>query len=482
MRHLFSGVLFLAAMAVIIGCSQKPTDLTYTSKLARAREYYIQGLEKADNFFFAEARDLFAKAVKEDPDFAMAYYQWAQVSTNTDDFLVRLNKAVELTDKVPAVEKLVILSAKALNDGDNQKALDYLDQAVKIYPDGKRLRFMLGNYYYAQQDLDSAEREYRKVISIDPNFAPPYNILAYVLSTLNRDDESIELLKKYAELRPKDPNPHDSMAEIYLYQGKHDQSIKEYGISLSLDSTYVASLAGLGHNHVFVGDYVGGRAMYEQIKARAGSTTDTNTSFFWIATSYCHEGKFDQAVKVLQEQLAFVQGHKDRYLEATIYGQIGEIYRESGDLKKAIEAVAMERQIAMLPDINAAARQGYLMDADITDAIAYAKMGKMDSTNIRSADLDALVKAMPGSIATGNYNALEGILAYYGKDYGKAIEKLALANSIDPMAKYYRAMALEDAGRTQDASDAYANLASYNHNSLSYGIVRPWAAAKVKKG
>jgi tetratricopeptide (TPR) repeat protein len=481
MRRFLGGVLILAAMATLLSCGQKPTDLTFTTGSSQAREYYIQGLDKADNFFFAEARDLFARAVKEDPGFAMAYFQWAQVSTNTEDFLTRLGKAVELVDKVPEVEKLVILSGKAQSDGDNPKAFDYLNQAVKIYPNGKRLSFMLGNYYYGQQDFANAEKEYRKVIAIDPNFALPYNILAYLLSSLNRYDESIELLQKYAELRPKDPNPHDSMGEIYLYQGKHDLSIKEYGNSLSLDSTFVISLAGLGHNHIFMGDYIGGRAMYEQIKARATTTADTNTSMFWTATSYCHEGKFDLAIKTLQDQLAFDQGHKDIYMEATIWGQIAEIYGETGDPRKAIETVAMERQIAATPNLNSGARQGYLLDATIIEAISYAKLGVLDSANSKLNEAAALVKTMPGAVATGAYNALEGTIAFYAKDYGKAIEKLAMANSTDPMAKYYRAMSLEAAGKAQDAADAYANLAAYNHNSLSYAIVRPWAMAKIKK-
>jgi tetratricopeptide (TPR) repeat protein len=481
MRRDFFEVLILAAMAIILSCGQKPTDLTFTTNSSRAREYYAQGLDKAENFFFAEARDLFAKAVKDDPNFAMAYYQWAQVSTNTEDFLKRLDKAVELVDKVPEVEKLVILSAKAQSDGDNSKTLDYLNQALKIYPNGKRLRFMLANYYYGMQDFTNAEKEYRQVIAIDPKFAPPYNILAYLLSGLNRYDESIVLLQKYAELRPKDPNPHDSMGEIYLYQGKHDLSIKEYGNSLGLDSTFVISLAGLGHNHVFMGDYIGGRAMYDQIKARADTTADTNTSMFWTATSYCHEGKFDLAIKTLEQQIAFDQAHKDIYMEGTIWGQLGEIYRESGDPRKAIETVARERQIAAIPNINSGARQVYLLNATNTEAISYAKLGIVDSANIKLGEAAAIVKSTPSAVAVGTYNALEGIIAFYTKDYTKALEKLAMANSTDPVAKYYRAMSLEAAGKSQDAAEAFANLAAYNHNSLSYGIVRPWAMAKIKK-
>jgi tetratricopeptide (TPR) repeat protein len=482
MRRSINGIIILAAFLAVIGCGQKPTDITFTTSSSQARQYYIQGQDKADNFFFAEARDLFAKAVEADPNFAMAYYQWALVATNTKDFLERLNKAVELSDKIPEVEKLVISSLKAQTDNDFPKALDYLNQAIKIYPKGKRLHFMMGNYYFGQQDNAGAEKEYRQVIAIDPQFAPPYNILAYILSNLNRYDESLELLQKYTELRPEDPNPHDSMGEILLYQGKHDASIKEYGKSLSLDSTFVISLAGLGHNHIFMGDFIGGRAMYDQIKTRAASTADTNTSMFWTATSYCHEGKFDQAIKTLEDQIAFDRAHNDKYMQAVIWGQIGEIYRETGDPRKAIETVANERQIAAEPNLDQSICQGYLLDASITEAIAYAKLGLIDSANAKVSEIMNLAKMMRAKAVIGNLNSTQGIIAYYSKDYPLAIEKLGFANTNDPIAKYYKALAFEAAGRTQDAADAFNILAAYNRNSLSYGIVRPWAMAKLQKG
>ena len=481
MRMRYLVILPAVALIALAGCSQKPTDLTYTTNSAQARDYYVQGLDKAENFFFKAAEDLFARAIEADPDFAMAYYQWALNASDNNEFLRRFKMAVERADKVPEVERLVILSTKASNDGDNEKSKALLVQAVQVYPNGKRLRLMMGNFYFGQQDYAAAESEYRKAISVDPNFAPPYNMLAYLLSNLDQYQAAIDALKQYAALRPKDPNPHDSMGEIYLWMGDHENSLKEYSNSLNLDSTFALSFAGLGHNYIFKGDLPQGRAMYEQIKAHARSAADTGTSFFWTASSYCHEGKYDTAIKTLEDQLQFTRAHGDAFLEATIYGQIAEIYREAGDLKKAIEMAAMERQVAERPEITLGARRAYQLDAVFTIAVSYAKMGKMDSAGLQLEEFRKSAEASPNPISAGNLNALEGILAYYGKDYEKAISKLALANSTDPLAKYYRAAAYEAAGKTGEAADAYANLAKYNRNSLSYGIVRPWAVAKANK-
>ena len=61
--------------------------------------------------------------------------------------------------------------------------------------------------------------EINVVTSLDPNFAPVYNMLGYAYANIKKYPEAISALKKYAELRPEDPNPHDSMGEIFLIIG-----------------------------------------------------------------------------------------------------------------------------------------------------------------------------------------------------------------------------------------------------------------------
>ena len=332
-------VLMAAALSVASAAMGKDnSDINYSANSAKALELFNQGLEKLDNFLIDDARELFAAAVAEDPEFAMAYYEWANSSPNLKDFEELLGRAVELAGKASDAERLVIMSLKAQNDGDSKRGEELLLEAVNLRPNGKRLRYMLGNFYFGQQNYDAAEKEFRMAIGIDPNFAAVYNILAYLLSNQNRYPESIEVLKKYAELRPNDNNPRDSMGEIYLYMGDHENSLKEYGNSLAIDSTFLPSFAGLGHNHVFMGDFARGRAMYKQMEHRAHSVADSNTCMFWTAGSYCHEKRYDLAIETLQDQLEFVRTRKNSSLEAVIYGQFAEIYRETGEFDKALKA------------------------------------------------------------------------------------------------------------------------------------------------
>ncbi|OGC95376.1 MAG: hypothetical protein A2W25_10380 [candidate division Zixibacteria bacterium RBG_16_53_22] len=476
--------LFIVAIVAAISTAafgQDMSDLTYTTGSEEALELYIAAQEKLDNFLADEAGELFARATQLDPNFAMAYYGWANSSTNLKDFEARLGMAVERVEKASEAEKLVILSLKAQNEGDVKLGEELLAQAVGLHPNGKRLRYMLGNFHFGQQKYDSAEQEYRNVIAIDPSFAPVYNILAYLLSNQGRYPEAIETLKKYAELRPKDNNPRDSMGEIYLYLGDHKNSLKEYGNSLNIDSSFVASWAGLGHNHVFRGDFARGRAMYGKITTYANTMADSNTSMFWTATAFCHEKKYDLALKTLEGQLEFVRARDNPSLEAVIHGQIAEIYRETGESEKAIRAAGMERQVAARPEISKGPREIFLRDAAFTEAVAFARMGMTDSVNSRLEEYRRSAAESTSPIVAGNLNTIEGIVAFYGKNYELALTMLSKANELDPIAMYYWALSNEAAGKPVEAEKGFAELGSMNRNSLSYGLVRPWAMAKAGK-
>jgi tetratricopeptide (TPR) repeat protein len=478
----FRAFVIIAILAAASGAAyaKDSADIMLSTKSADALDLFNQAQEKLDNFLADQAGELFARAAAADPDFAMAYLGWANSSNNLKDFEDRLGMAMAHANKASEPERLIIESAKAQNDGNVKQAEECLVRAVELRPEGKRARYTLGNFYFGQQDYDSAEREYRKVIAIDPNFAPVYNILGYLLSNQNRYPEALEILQRYADLRPTDNNPRDSMGEICLYMGDYKGSIREYGKSLGIDSSFVPSWAGLGHIHVFMGDFSRGRAMYDQVKARAHTVADSNTTLFWTATSYCHEKKYDMAIRTLEEQLKFVRARNNPSLEAVIHGQIAEIYRETGQFEKAIEAARMERKVAMRPEISKGPRDNLLRDAIASEAVAFTRLGMPDSANARLEEYRMSAAEAANPIVTGNLNSLEGIVAFYKKDYPTAVTKLSQANKLDPISMYYIAMAHEESGQRTEAAKAYSDLAAMNRNSLSYGLTRPWAMAKAK--
>lgn len=471
--------LVIFAMALIVGCGQKAKDISYTTSSADARRYFMEGLQKNDDVMLNDARILLQRATEADSNFAMAYYYLAVTAPNADDFRKYLEKAVSLIDRASEPEKLAILALQAQNDDQNDLAQQYLEKLAALFPEGVQANYLLGSFYFGQQQWSLAKAQFDKVIAIDAKFAPAYNLLAYCYSNQDKYIEAIEALKKYAALRPNDSNPHDSMGEMYLYLGNYEKSIAEYTEALKLEPKFIFSIVGIGHNYVFLEQYDKARSEYEKIAGAAANWSDTSTAYFWTALTYIYEGNYNQAIEIFRKQLEFVKSHNDINMEAIIYGQIARLYYEQGDYNMALQESAKERQIAQNPLLSESAKDGFLRNCDFTEALIYAKQGQLE----KARDLvDSFVKSAEDSksfIEDKNMHGLEGIVAYLDNDFNLAIEELTKSNEQNPYMMYYLALSYEKAGTKDKAQEEFGKIVDFNRNSFDYAFVRPKAVLKL---
>ena len=114
-------------------------------------------------------------------------------------------------------------------------------------------------------DFQNALAHFTKAKEIDSNFAPVYNMIGYCQSALNNYPAAEEAFQTYIKLMPDRPNPYDSYAELLLKMGKYDESIAQYKKALEKDPTFTTSLAGIGNNYVFKGDYTAARKYFQDV-------------------------------------------------------------------------------------------------------------------------------------------------------------------------------------------------------------------------
>lgn len=470
----YLGIIVISCL--ILGCGQVSDDITYTTKSDKALQLFLDGVEKTDNFYNDEARALFGKAVELDPEFAMAHFYWAITSVTQDDFQSRLSRAVELIDKASEPEKLLILSRKAANDDSIGLSLEYLKRLVEICPKGKRAHLTLGVFYFGQQEWELAIEEMNIVTSLDPNFAPVYNMLGYAYANIKKYPEAISALKKYSELRPEDPNPHDSMGEIFLLIGDYDNSLKHYSISLKLESDYVPSNAGIGHNYVFMGDFDKARLAYDEIFINARNIADTNTAYFWKSISYIYQEQNDKAIEVQKEHLEHAKILTDIYTQALIHGRMAAIYREMGNFDMALQECDNMREIAERPDMQPGLREVYERNYLFTETIVFSRLGKKDKARAKLDLFKQSAHASKNNITLKTYRGLEGVVAYWNKDYNNAIKHLLDSNPLNQYFNYYLGLCYLKTGREEDASDMFNEIVASNRNGFLYSFVRSKAA------
>jgi len=473
--RLTATLIIIMTAFIISGCGRSSGEFHYTTSSDEARQLFLEGLDNHENLFEDEARALFRKALKLDPDFAMAYYYLSLSSGITGDFQTLMNRAVDLVDSVSQPERLLILSKKAEFDDDMGKAQEYLEELVRVLPRSKRAHLHLGVFYYMLQMYQPALKECQLAVKLNPDFAPGYNMLAYIYVDLGQYTEAIEALKKYSDLRPKDPNPHDSMGEIFLAMGDFENSLKQYKEALKRESDFTYSIAGIANNYVLMGEYEKGRAQYREIFRKARNAQDTLRAHELIAQSYLYEKNADRAVDEYLKNLEYARSLTNIYAQAGIHAHLAVIFRERGDYPGSREQLDQMKDIFTRPDFQPGIRENYTRDYLFNDILVLTQTGKKDQAAQKYEKFRESAEASNNSLSIRRLRGLEGLMAYWNKDYATAIRLLNDPNPINQYFKYYLGLAYLKNGEEQKARLIFSEIAGYNRPSLTYALVRPEA-------
>lgn len=119
----------------------------------------------------------------------------------------------------------------AQKDGDNEKALEYINLAIKYGSSTNRL-FRRGAILMRLDKVEEAVEDLQNVVKDDPNNLDAQSVLGAALMRLERYEEAIVPLR-YAESNPK-LEEEDKVEAIYnvgfaLYKiGKHDEAVERF--------------------------------------------------------------------------------------------------------------------------------------------------------------------------------------------------------------------------------------------------------------
>lgn len=112
----------------------------------------------------------------------------------------------------------------------------------------------LGAAAMQAKQYDEAEREYRKVVALAPDFAEGNLNLGLVLLRRGKVPEAITSLEKAARLEPKLPGPHMFLAIAYFEVGRLDSAKKSVDQELVLTPDNVQALTLAGTIAMAMGD------------------------------------------------------------------------------------------------------------------------------------------------------------------------------------------------------------------------------------
>jgi TolB-like protein/Tfp pilus assembly protein PilF len=108
------------------------------------------------------------------------------------------------------------------------------------------LAFASMNYDW---DWSAAEREFRKAIELNPNYANAHHWYADYLSAVGRHEEAVAESKRALELDPVSPIINAWLGWRYFFARQYDLAIEQYLKTLEMDPTFVPAHLVLGQGY-----------------------------------------------------------------------------------------------------------------------------------------------------------------------------------------------------------------------------------------
>jgi len=299
----------------LLGDEKEKLLKRYTQNL-EAYDLYLKGRyhwNRRTPEALKKAMTHFEQVIQKDPSYALAYAGLA-------DCYSMLVQVYALPPK-EAFPKAKALAKKALE----------LDETLAEAHTS--LAFALSHFDW---DWAGAEREFRRAIELNPNYATAHQWFAVELVNLGRTSEAIKEINKALELDPLSLIINIATGNLYLHAGLEDKAVEYAEKILDMDPTF-------GFAHLILSDVNKRRGKYEEavdefLKAASFVGFLSQGEVTTLRDAYASSGLTGYLRKWL-EILRFKaeQGQVLNYEMASLYSSLDETEKAIEYLEKAYE-------------------------------------------------------------------------------------------------------------------------------------------------
>ncbi|MCG6956919.1 MAG: tetratricopeptide repeat protein, partial [Gemmatimonadetes bacterium] len=273
----------------------------YTENLD-AYQLYLKGRHhwnRSTTDGYWKAIDLFQEAIRTDPSYALAYTGLADAYASLGD---AGHSAVSPKEAFSAARAATM------------KALE-LDEGLS------EAHATLGHLMMHEFAWSDAEKEFRRAIELNPNYATAYRFLAGFFAAVGRSREAIVTLEKALDLDPVCLGTLTDLGVIHYFAREYDQAIAHYQEVLEMAPEFARAHVTLSSAYVKKGLYAEAIGEIE----RAMEISGDRGKLAALGRAYAAAGRKDEAAQVVDELKDL---SKERYVTpyafTLIYASMGE--------------------------------------------------------------------------------------------------------------------------------------------------------------
>jgi tetratricopeptide (TPR) repeat protein len=266
-----------------------------------AYQLYLKGRYYAAKFDADDLNkglDYFRRAIALDPNYALAYDGLSYYYQLIEDLFVPVGDAMPKSKEAA------------------RKALEIDDRIADSHVE------MGAVYTFYDFDWAAAEREFKRAIELEPNYAPAHEYYSWLLVSLARTGDALAESRRAEQLDPLS-------AEIASFTGwwlylarRYDDAIVQLNKCLELDPNYWVC-------HWIMGEAYEGKGRFSEAIAEEAKVLQIDSRINWAIAESARadvlSGKRGDARQKLDELLALSKrSHVSKYCFVTIYAALGE--------------------------------------------------------------------------------------------------------------------------------------------------------------
>lgn len=231
----------LINLCLLMNAQVVTKTIPVTTSSEKALAIYNEAMNAYQDVDLTKYNELISKALREDPDFFMAYYHKAifaaylKQEKNMTEFATA---AVNCNSKISPGEMILKSAVRKLLGNPAADLTFFGIKLVEMYPQDVNAYLNLNTFQYLKKDLDGEISTLNKALELEGRKDFIYNLLAYAYMEKGQFKEAEAALDTYIGLSPRLPNPYDSKGDLYMKTKEYAKAYENFMKANSIDDTW----------------------------------------------------------------------------------------------------------------------------------------------------------------------------------------------------------------------------------------------------
>lgn len=446
-----------------------------TTSSSKARDLYERAMSDYESYYLERANVGWRAAIETDPNLALAHAWLSFNSQNPTEASAAREKAKALESKVTPGERLMIEWIIEVEQNNFVAGIAAMNDLLEMYPKDKRVFYLAGNWMMGEHEYEPAAKQFEKALALDKNYAPALNDLGYAYAHQHQFAQAFAVMERQIAVRPDQPNPQDSYAEILRMSGNFEGALTHYRASLAIDPEFSFSVLGVADTYALMGDEPHARIEYDKAIAVAKNDAERVQFSLQKASSWVREGNFAQANQAFLAVADRAGVLELGLLEAEAHRMMALYQPDDASALQHLQAA--EDALSRRTEIAQTEREEERAKILRHRVVRATHGGNSELAQKTLHQLEMMAETGHSSNIQSEYHGAAGALLAAQNKYAEAIPQLE-EDRANPYSMALLSNACAEAGTADEMHDVDGQLRSLNAPTLEQALVVPMVRSR----